>query len=173
MAMTRTLLHVFCNKTDNTSAILKNINLYLKENTASNYFVTMFYGILDLNKKKLTYSSAGHNPVLILRDGKITELEAGGIALGATGNEMFSKMSKVNEISLKTNDIIIQTTDGIDEAMNSKDEEFGTDRLNDAVLKHVGKSPQELIDGVIKVLNGFTGNIQQHDDITIIAVEIK
>lgn len=173
MAMTRTLLHVFCKKTENTNAIMKNINSYLKENTASNYFVTMFYGILDLNKMKLTYTSAGHNPVLILRDGKINELEAGGIALGATGNEMFSKLSKINEVSLMKNDIIIQTTDGIDEAMNSKDEEFGTERLNKAILKNTGKSPQELINGVIDELNNFTGNIEQHDDITIIAVEIK
>jgi len=71
------------------------------------------------------------------------------------------------------NDIIIQTTDGIDEAMNSKDEEFGTERLNKAILKNTGKSPQELINGVIDELNNFTGNIEQHDDITIIAVEIK
>ena len=71
MAMTRTLLHTYSQKILNTKKIFEIINDYLKKNTASNYFVTMFYGILNTETLKLTYSSAGHCQPLLIRDGKI------------------------------------------------------------------------------------------------------
>ena len=173
MAMTRTLLHTYCKESMNPKKIFERINEYLYENTASNFFVTMFYGILDLKDLSLTYSSAGHNPSIIIRDKKLIELPAGGIALGAVGNSMFSNLCKVQKTNLRKNDLFIQATDGVDEAMDSQNNEFGMERFHNSLLKNYNKNPQGLIDALVKDINTFTKNIPQHDDITIITFKIS
>jgi len=173
MAMTRTLLHTYCTKTSNTKKILEAINDYLKRNTASNFFVTMFYGILDIESKKLTYSSAGHCEPMIIRNGKILHLPAGGIALGAVSGDIFSRSIEIKEIQLQKGDYFIQYTDGVDEAMDSGNNEFGLDRFEKALMAHDGKTPQDMIQSIVKEIDKFTGNIPQHDDITMIIFRIR
>ena len=172
MAMTRTLLHIYCTKTANTKKILESINDYLKKNTASNYFVTMFYGILDIASLKLIYSSAGHCEPLILRNGKILHLPAGGIALGVISGSTFAGSTDIKEIQLKKGDYFIQYTDGVDEAMDAAGNEFGLGRFEKALLSNAGKNPQDMIYSVVTDINAFTGSIAQHDDITMIIFRI-
>ncbi len=173
MAMTRTLLHTYCTKTANTKKILESINDYLKTNTASNYFVTMFYGILDMESKKITYSSAGHCEPMLIRNGKILHLPAGGIALGAISGDTFTKSIDIKEIQLQKGDYFIQYTDGIDEAMDSNNNEFGLDRFEKVLLANEGRSPQDMIHSIVKEIEKFTGTIPQHDDITMIIFRIR
>lgn len=173
MAMTRTLLHTYCIKTTNTKKIFESINDYLKKNTASNYFVTMFYGIFDRETKKLTYSSAGHCEPLLIRNGKILHLPAGGTALGVISGDTFSKSIDIKEVQLKQGDYFIQYTDGVDEAMDSNGNEFGLDRFKKALLANQGKNPQDMIQSLVNEINTFTGSIPQHDDITMIILRIN
>ena len=139
MAMTRTLLHTYCTKTLNTKKIVEIINEYLKKNTASNYFVTMFYGILNLDTFKLTYSSAGHCQPILVRNGTIRQMPAGGTALGVIAGDMFSKTIDVKEAQLQKGDYFVQYTDGVDEAMDAGSNEFGHDRFQKALLRNDGK----------------------------------
>ncbi len=173
MAMTRTLLHTYCIKSSNTKKILEAINDYLKKNTASNYFVTMFYGILDMESKKITYSSAGHCEPLLIRNGKILHLPAGGVALGVISGDIFARSIDVKEIQLQKGDYFIQYTDGVDEAMDAVSNEFGLDRFKNALLAYDGNNPQDMIQSVVKDINTFTGTIPQHDDITMIVFRIR
>jgi len=173
MAITRTLLHVYCTKTLNTKKIFEIINEYLKENTASNYFVTMFYGILNLETFTLTYSSAGHCQPLLIRSGSIRQMPAGGIALGVVSGDTFSKLIDIKEIRLQKGDYFAQYTDGVYEAMDAKHNEFGLGRFQKTLHANDGKNPKEMIKSVVKEINSFTGNIPQHDDITMIIFKIR
>jgi serine phosphatase RsbU (regulator of sigma subunit) len=173
MAMTRTLLHTYSQKILNTKKIFETINDYLKTNTASNYFVTMFYGILNTETFKLSYSSAGHCQPILIRDGRIRQLPAGGIALGASSNEMFLKLTDIKEIQLQKGDYFIQYTDGIDEAMNESRQEYGLERFQKSLLDNSNKSPEDLVKSVIEDIKEFTVNIPQHDDITMIVFRIR
>lgn len=172
MAITRTLLHIYCRENGNTKATLEKINTYLKENTASNYFVTMFYGILNLDTLQLTYSSAGHNQGILLRDGQLQELPSGGIALGVASEELFSKLTDVRRKQLQRGDTFVQFTDGVNESVDAEGIEFGLDRFYRTLRDNDGKSPQEMIDAVVQALQTFIGTAAQDDDITIIAFRI-
>jgi serine phosphatase RsbU (regulator of sigma subunit) len=173
MAITRTLLHVYCTKTSSTKKIFEIINEFLKENTASTYFVTMFYGILDLGTHTLTYSSAGHCLPMVLRGGTIRQLPAGGIALGVVSGDVFSKSIEIKEIRLQKGDYFIQYTDGVYEAMDARHKEFGLERFQRTLRSNEGNNPQEMIKAVVKEIHSFTGNIPQHDDITMIIFRIR
>lgn len=173
MAMTRTLLHTYCTKTNSTKKILEAINEYLKKNTASNYFVTMFYGILALDSLKLTYSSAGHCQPLLIRDGTIRQLPSGGIALGVAPGDMFSRLTDVKVIQLQKGDYLVQYTDGVDEAMNAERDEYGLGRFQTCLLASAGKRPADMVQAVVKDIESFTGTLPQHDDITMIILRIS
>ncbi len=173
MAMTRTLLHIYCGKTGSTKKVLEQINTYLKENTASNYFVTMFYGIFSPETGKLTYTSAGHCEGIILREGKVRTLPGGGIALGAAGTDLFSSLAAINEVTLKKGDYIVLHTDGVDEARNKHGEEYGLERFYASLTANYGCSPHELTDLAVKDLDNFTGDIPRKDDVTLLIARLK
>jgi serine phosphatase RsbU (regulator of sigma subunit) len=172
MAMTRTLLHVYCRKTTDTKKILELINTHLHENTASNYFVTMFFGILDAKTLQIRFSSAGHSPGIILRRNKIMEIPAGGIALGAVSTDIMSGLTDLKTLQLQRGDYFVQYTDGVYEAQNAAGEEFGMERFHAALLKGFGKGPDEIITGVTHALDSFTGRVPQHDDVTFFVMKI-
>ena len=132
----------------------------------------MFYGALDCNNLRFKFTSAGHNQGIVLRGGKLIELPAGGIALGATSNSMFSRLIEVKEISLQSGDYLIQATDGVEEAMDAHNNEFGRERFYRVLRESYGKTPEQMIDSVVQALNNFTGSIPQHDDITMIALRV-
>ena len=172
MAMVRTLLHTHCRQGESPKKVMEIINQYLKENTAANYFVTMNYGIMDVEAGTVRYTSAGHNQSIILRQGEVRELPGGGIALGVTSNETFSPLVQVHRAQLKKGEYLVQFTDGVDEAMNSAGEEFGLERFHRVLSENYGKSPSDMIKAVVAAIEDFTGKIPQHDDITMLIIRI-
>ena len=80
----------------------------------SSEFVTMFYAELDCRSGHLLYSSAGHNPPILLRNGTIKQLELGGTPLALFENADY----ELHEVGLVTNDTVVMYTDGVTEAMN-------------------------------------------------------
>jgi len=57
--------------------------------------------------------------------------------------------------------------------MDSGNNEFGLDRFEKALMAHDGKTPQDMIQSIVKEIDKFTGNIPQHDDITMIIFRIR
>ncbi|HOW81677.1 MAG TPA: PP2C family protein-serine/threonine phosphatase [Spirochaetota bacterium] len=170
MAMTRTLLHIHCEKNGDTKKILEMINDYLYANTASNYFVTMFFGVLDVKSLQLRFSSAGHCHALVMRNGRIQEVPAGGIALGAVATDSISRLIESKTLQLQKGDYFIQYTDGVYESFNAANEEYGLERFHRALLDGFGKDPQEIVNHVVRSVDAFTGRVPQHDDITFFII---
>ncbi|MFW5807980.1 MAG: SpoIIE family protein phosphatase, partial [Spirochaetota bacterium] len=173
MTMTRTLLHSYCNDVTSPRKLLAILNDHLYNNTAPNYFVTMFYGILSIDTKKLSFASAGHNPSLIVRKRAIKELPAGGIALGAVSNESFERFTTGKSVQLEKGDCFVQYTDGIVEAMNQTGEEYGEERFIATLIANASKGPEKMKEALIDDLKKFTQNTKQHDDITLIIMEVQ
>ena len=172
MAMTRTLLHVHCRQHQDPRLVLDAINDYLKANTATTFFVTMFYGILNTTTLKMRYTSAGHCPPILVREKQTRTLSPGGIALGAAPHSVFMPLASTHETQLARGDSLILYTDGIEEAVNAEGEEFGLERFTEALRRNSSLPPEDMINASIRTLREFTGETPQHDDITILAVRI-
>ena len=63
-------------------------------------------------------------------------------------------------------------SDGISEARNRKKEEYGVEQLQRTLLEHLGKPAQAVLDNTIQEIGHFTGKAEQHDDMTLILVQI-
>ena len=72
MAVSKTLLKATAYKGIPADNILREVNNVLVDDSPSNMFVTVFYGVLDTRNGAFEYSNAGHNsPYIISTDGKV------------------------------------------------------------------------------------------------------
>jgi len=110
--------------------VLRRINLMLCRDSSPGEFVTLFYGVLDGRNRRLTYCNAGHPPAMILRDGKIIELNSDNMVLGVDAQENYVQ----SLVDLRVGDTLLLYTDGLLDAMNFEGERFGRQRVIEAFV---------------------------------------
>ena len=152
---------------ENLAAAVGNINRLVYEASASNRYATFFYGQYDPIQGRFEYVNAGHNPPILLHRGDgVTRLEPGGTVVGLLENAPYEQGS----VSLRPGDVLVAFTDGISEAMNLADEEWGEERLLDAIRGCKGESAQKLLDCLFDAATRFAGAAPQHDDMTLVVL---
>ena len=77
------------------------------------------------------------------------------------------------ETGVEKGDFLILESDGVKEAMNAKNEIFGFERLEAAMVEAAGKSPQEIIDHIKRRIDEFVKDAPQHDDLTLVCIKIQ
>jgi phosphoserine phosphatase RsbU/P len=150
--------------------IMKRINQLLYRDTKPTEFVTLFYGVIDMRSRRMTYSNAGHLPALLLRGGKVLELGAGdqgSLVLGVDPNESFTQTF----VDLKPDDTLLLYTDGLNEARNFQDQMFGRQRVVDSLARG-GTSADMVAKNVLWDLRRFVGLARATDDVTIVAARV-
>ena len=168
MANIQAFLQVICKQGMKIDEATGLINDLISENTTDGRFITFFWGIVNIKKNTLTYVNAGHNPPLLIRDGKIHKLEKGGIILGVMKTDI-PYISE--EVKLKKEDMILLFTDGVSEAMNINREEFSDERLESAALSLKDKPAEVIMNGIKSEVQNFASGVTQSDDITMLVLK--
>jgi sigma-B regulation protein RsbU (phosphoserine phosphatase) len=147
---------------------MAKVNYLLWESIERNQFVTAFYGILDVTNKTLTYTNAGHNPPILLKqNGDLSFIDRGSIPLG-----MF-RDTRYHEYYLTTEpgDVLMLYTDGVTEANDPHGEEFGRERLAEAVRANRKLGARELITAVHREVLAWTDGRGATDDVTFFVIK--
>jgi sigma-B regulation protein RsbU (phosphoserine phosphatase) len=148
------------------SELCTRLNAIMCGNTPLRKFVTCFYGDLDVRRRRLTYTNAGHNPPMLMRrDGECLRLDDGGCVIGAFHGSTFTQ----REIQFHDGDKLVLFTDGVTEARNAEGEEFGEERLEDCLRAYRARNAAALrtliLDEVTKFCDG-----KFEDDATLMVV---
>jgi phosphoserine phosphatase RsbU/P len=147
---------------------LRRTNYLLFISTASNKFATLFFGLLDPVQHTFSYANAGHEPpILIRKESAVAELPMGELGLGIRKETTYSE----KQIQLSPGEVVVIFSDGITEAMNDQAEEFGHDRLRQLLLVHADDSAQQLKDHIVREVCAFSGQKNQHDDMTLVVLK--
>lgn len=170
MANMQAFLQVICRQNIPLDEATGLINDLISSNTSDGRFITFFWGILNDITKNFNYVNAGHNPPLLIRDGKIIKLEIGGMILGVMKTLM---PYKSESIQLQKDDVLVMFTDGISEAMNRKGEEFSDERLEKLAKEIVNESVNNILNRIQTEVHKFTDGANQSDDITLVVVKVK
>jgi len=145
--------------------IVAAVNDYLVENSPENKFLTLFCAELDPVTGILHYTSAGHDPALLVHaDGTYTELPAQGIPMGITPNVS----PAIHQVCLTPGDILAIYTDGLTESMNEEGDILGLERLVQTIVKNRGLSASRLRDRVEEAVSRFVGRAPAADDLTLV-----
>jgi phosphoserine phosphatase RsbU/P len=153
-----------------THISMAKVNFLLWESIESNQFVTAFYGILDAPNRTLAYSNAGHNPPLLLNAaGSSRFLEKGEQPLG-----MFRE-TRYHEYYLEFDpgDVLVLYTDGATEANSPDGEEFGRERLAQAVMKAYDRPAREMIAILQMEILEWTDHKGSNDDVTFFIIKAE
>ena len=127
--------------------------------------------IISLSSKTLTYSNAGHNP-LIYYDSKSDEIKEENVKGVAIGFMEYYKY-KLGQLKFNKNDVMVYYTDGVTEAENIKKEMFGIEKLKNVVYENRNMSAETIKNEILKELFKFRGNYEQVDDITLVVIKNK
>lgn len=124
---------------------------------------------VDFRQQILRYSSAGHNPQLLLRGNNIQSLYVKGPIIGMIHKAHYME----RETALEDHDRIFLFTDGIEEIEGNEHTMFGEAHLQKACLAAKEKAIEESITTILNASTRFAEGKNIMDDITILAIEKK
>lgn len=147
---------------------LAQVNRGLLRRSIQSRFATMFLGVLSPDGS-LRYSSAGHEPPVLVRRHGIESLDAGGLVLGLFPQAAYES----GAVRLQPGDVVVVVSDGVTEARNARDEEFERTRLIASIESLHAQEPAAVLDRLLRDVRAFTAGAPQADDVTVVVVRYR
>lgn len=168
MAISRTVIRTIALTENSAAMCMQRSNAFLCQENTNEMFVTVFYGILNLNTGLVTYCNAGHNPpILMKKDNTVVSVPlTNDFILGSIDNITYHEKT----LQLSPGDNLLLYTDGITEAMNTRHEQYSEQRLLENCQELIGKSPKEIVDKITETVGKFVVGAVQSDDITLLSI---
>ncbi|MBE0417994.1 MAG: SpoIIE family protein phosphatase [Coriobacteriia bacterium] len=136
----------------------------LFSSTATETFVTVFFGLLDAERRSLVYASAGHPPAMLRRQGGTIEgLAPTGPIAGAFRDSAFHERT----VPFLPGEVLVVYTDGLIEERNADGEQFGEERVRAHLASAL--SADTGARRLLEALEAFTGGTHG-DDVAIMTV---
>ena len=171
-----TLFRELANKTISPSETATRVNAQFTSagSGGEHLFITLFFAHYDSETGKLQYVNAGHNPPIVIRNGK--ELHefpyAKDFVLGVVPDYVYTS----EETTLQPGDTLFLYTDGVTDTFSHDGDQFGSDRLHETLLKAGNASAESVLESVLDTLERFRGTekegrLPNRDDTTIIVLK--
>lgn len=169
MSSFQAALKTLAAETLSPAEVSTRLNLQLYSNIPLHKFITAFYGVLNTETRRLTFTNSGHNPPLLIRaNGDYSRLEIGGTVLGGFQNANFAQ----SEVQLNVGDRLLLFTDGLTEATNESGEQFSEERLVELLQRDRRRSAADLKEMLFEAVGEFCGNAFE-DDAALMVVSVE
>ena len=148
---------------------LASVNRMLFENTTPSAYATLFFAEYDDRSRRLRYANCGHLCALILHpDCSVERLDSTCPVMG-----LFDDWEcTIGKCQLAPGDTLALYTDGVTESFNEANEEFGEERLIEALKRHTKLPAHEMVNAIVNEVQTFTcPEHDQYDDITVIVAK--
>ncbi len=133
-------------------------------------FVTLFYCELTLSSNRLVlYANAGHCSPIHYRPetGRFLALEPTGGLLGIMEGQKFG----LENVRMHPGDILVLYTDGINEALDSKGNLYGEERIRQMIMKNKSKSSEQIALHILDDVYKFSKDSNYSDDKTLVIIK--
>lgn len=155
---------------ESLGVLMRRINELLVADLPAERFVTFVVALLDPKAATVGLLSAGHGPLLLYSHGRnvVETFDAHDIPFGVSSGVPYGPEQV---LSLEQGDVLMLITDGFFEWANVNGEQFGIDRLKEAMLRVCERSAGEIISGVYESVRQFVGSAKQEDDVTAVVIK--
>jgi len=169
MAETRALFRATVRQTRDLQRVMTEINDLLCMDLPDGKFNTAFFGFLDPSEHTVRFLSAGQGPILVYTAATddVRELETHGLPLGIMPE---AEYDATTTLQLAPGDMLVLLTDGFYEWDRPDGEQFGTERIADAIRRHHALPGAEFIRVVYRAVVEFSAGTRQGDDLTAVII---
>ena len=180
MSAVRASLRAHVQEVYDIDEVVSRVNVALCQDTRDNEFASLWYGVIDPVKLRLTYCSAGHEPPIVVRvpahrpptPADVDELSVGGMVVGIDRSQRYQRAV----FDLHPRDVIIAYTDGVVDATDHAGARFGKKRLHAAILQTFKETPEataaQVVERILWEIRQFAGLTPRPDDQTLVAVRV-
>jgi len=134
------------------------------------YYLTAYYGIINLEEGTFSYTNAGHHPAILIHpNGETESLDTKGFFIGAFDPDLIEYENGI--VKLQEGDRILFFTDGIVEARNTKGDFYEYRRLMNYINNKYKLPPKEFVDGLVEDVEIFCEGEPPYDDRAILFIE--
>ncbi len=166
----KTVLRDYAERGDAPSVAAFNANNKLCEGNDAEMFITAWLGYLETDTGLVRFANAGHNPPVLIRDGRACFIaQKADLTLAAMEGVPYREQT----LQLAPGDLLFLYTDGVTEAADAAGELFGNNRLLAALSRRFGSGEAAVraVCGTVKEAVGtFAGETPQADDITMLCL---
>ena len=167
MSMIKYAMDSFPESRKNPNQILENLNRVVERNVDPSMFITMFYGMYNIEDHTFTYASAGHEPGFYFKADTQTfeDLDAKGLVLGIDQNYKYLQYQS----RVEPGDMIVLLSDGVTE---SRTDEGFVERsaITELINRYKDLSAQEMVDKIYRHFEKMQ-DFQLRDDFTLIIMK--
>jgi serine phosphatase RsbU (regulator of sigma subunit) len=173
MTLVRTLVRATVPEVDSPAGVLMRVNEIIAPEAYKGMFVTLFYGVLDLDTGTLEFANAGHNPPLLLRPSScaVERLERTGMALGVEDHTRLQD----GKCQLASGEALVLYTDGVTEAFDPAGDIFTEVRLIEtaqgAMCEGGLPDAKVLLSRIDEAVTSFTEGADPSDDLTLMVLK--
>jgi sigma-B regulation protein RsbU (phosphoserine phosphatase) len=167
-SMLKTALTIYGRSCTSPAALLAELN-HVFWRQVQEQFITAACAVLDASAQTVTYSAAGHPPLLLWNasSAKVRQVTQNGLPLGIAE---FSDYTDII-VPFMLGDRLAMYTDGVVETENPVLEEFGLERLS-SILAAPEANADQLLAVALSSVQAWRGRErEQNDDVTLVIVE--
>ncbi len=180
MSSVRASLRAHAQQVYHLDEVVSRVNIALCRDTRDDEFASLWYGVIDPEKLRLTYCSAGHEPTFVVHVPKgrapsapdVHELSVGGMVVGIDASQRYQRAI----YDLRPRDVLVAYTDGVLDAINFDKQRFGKHRLRQAVLAALAANPDakaaDVVERIHWEVRQFAGLAPRQDDFTVVVVRV-
>lgn len=152
----------------NLALLAYRLNHQIHRNAASGMYITFFAAMLNPVTNELKWVNAGHpSPVHVKHQVADCRFPASGPPLGLMRGIQYEEHS----LNLQSGEQVALFTDGITENFDDNDDLFGEDRLGAYLIGSSHLSPTNVVTGLFKEIDRFTGDKPADDDRAILILK--
>jgi len=147
--------------------VIRRLNRTACRECRDGEFITLFIARIDTKENTITYCNCGHEPGLMIRaDGRIEELEQGGLVLGIDPDTEHCTTTA----PFGQDDLLLLYTDGLIDAMNFEGQMWGKERLLEAIGHGCRHNARSFLQSLLTWRRRFVGLASQLDDTSVVAI---
>jgi sigma-B regulation protein RsbU (phosphoserine phosphatase) len=166
-------LRAYASRGFNASESVRALNRLCIENSIfeadDEFFATVFFGIVDAQRRTMQYVSAGHEAAYILEPNTAKLLPATGPIIGLMDDDNAFEHSVVR---LSTGTILAAVTDGFSEARNARLEFLGAAAVVEVVERYRAYEAERQAQELTRCAFEYAGE-HLHDDVAALVVKVQ
>jgi sigma-B regulation protein RsbU (phosphoserine phosphatase) len=171
MAGARAVLRDRAGTAGSLANLMGHLNRLLAADHEGTRFMTMHLSFVDSHAHAFRWVSAGHDPALLydsLAD-RFEELAGADLPLGIMDATEYEEYC---HSPIQPGQVITVGTDGVWEMPNAAGEQFGKQRLREAIRSAAAGTAGEIVQVILDRLTAFRGDHRPVDDVTFVVIKI-